>query len=74
MDKTSPPAVPRPTPAYRSDLHPAFSKDVPVTMDDLKTMERHVKALAARVSPAVVAVEVGTSTGSGVIISADGLV
>ena len=74
VDKTSPPAVPRPTPAYRSDLRPAFSKDVPVTMDDLKTIERHVKALAARVSPAVVAVEVGTSTGSGVIISADGLV
>jgi serine protease Do len=47
---------------------------VPVTLDDLKTMERHVKALAARVSPAVVAVEVGGSSGSGVIISADGLV
>jgi serine protease Do len=66
--------VPRPTPAFRSDLRPAFSKDVPVTLDDLKTMERHVKALAARVSPAVVAVEVGGSSGSGVIITADGLV
>jgi serine protease Do len=73
-DKTSLPAVPRPTPAYRSDLRPAFSKAVPVTLDDLKTMERHVKALAARVSPAVVAVEVGSGTGSGVVISADGLV
>ena len=66
--------MPRPTPAFRSDLRPAFSKDVPVTLDDLKTMERHVKALAARVSPAVVAVEVGGSSGSGVIITADGLV
>ena len=37
-------------------------------------MERHVKALAARVSPAVVAVEVGSGSGSGVVISADGLV
>jgi serine protease Do len=37
-------------------------------------MERHVKALAARVSPTVVAVEVGSGRGSGVIISADGLV
>jgi serine protease Do len=37
-------------------------------------MEQHVKALAARVSPAVVAVEVGSGSGSGVIISADGLV
>ena len=33
-----------------------------------------MKALAARVSPAVVAVEVGSGSGSGVIISADGLV
>ena len=70
----SPPALPQPTPAYRADLRPAFTKDAPITIDDLRTMERHVKALAARVSPAVVAVEVGTSTGSGVIISADGLV
>lgn len=68
------PAVPQPTPAYRADLRPAFTKDVPVTMDDLRTMERHVKALTARVSPAVVAVEVGTGTGSGVVVSADGLV
>jgi len=37
-------------------------------------MEQHVKALAARVSPAVVAVQVGSGSGSGVIISADGLV
>jgi serine protease Do len=37
-------------------------------------MEQHVKALVARVSPAVVAVEVGDGSGSGVIIGADGLV
>jgi len=43
-------------------------------MADLKAMERHVKALAARVSPAVVEVEVGSGSGSGVVISADGLV
>jgi len=73
-DKTTLAAMPRPTPAYRTDLRPAFTKDVPVTLDDLRTMERHVKALAARVSPAVVAVEVGSHSGSGVVISADGLV
>jgi serine protease Do len=73
-DKTNLPAVPQPALAYRTDLRPAFTKDVPVTLDDLRTMEKHVKALAARVSPAVVAVEVGTGSGSGVIISADGLV
>jgi serine protease Do len=66
--------APRPTPAYRSDLRPAFTKNVPTTLADLRSMEQHVKALAARVSPAVVAVEVGSGSGSGVIISADGLV
>ena len=68
------PAVPRPTPAYRSDLRPAFTKTVPTSLADLRSMEQHVKALAARVSPAVVAVEVGSGSGSGVVISADGLV
>ncbi len=68
------PAVPHPAPAYRSDLRPAFTKSVPTSLGDLRSMEQHVKALAARVSPTVVAVEVGTGSGSGVIISADGLV
>jgi serine protease Do len=73
-DNTRVPAVPRPAIAFRSDLSLAFIKDVPETLDDLRTMERRVKALAARVTPAVVAVEIGASTGSGVCISADGLV
>ena len=66
--------MPQPVPGFRSDLRPAFTKDVPVSLDDLRTIERHVKALAARVSPTVVAVEVGSGSGSGVIISTDGLV
>jgi serine protease Do len=37
-------------------------------------MEKHVEGLIARVSPAVVAVEVGSGSGSGVVISEDGLV
>jgi len=68
------PAVPRPTPAHRAELPAAFTKAVPVSIADLKSIERHVKALAARVSPAVVAVEIGIGSGSGVVISADGLV
>ncbi len=68
------PAVPRPAPARRADLPAAFSKPVPTSVADLRSIERHVKALAARVSPAVVAVEIGTGSGSGVVISADGLV
>ena len=66
--------MPRPTPAQRSDLRPAFNKSVPATLADLRSMEQQVKALAARLSPTVVAVEVGSGSGSGVIISADGLV
>ena len=38
-------------------------------MADLKTIEQHVEKLVQRVSPAVVAVEVGNGSGSGVIIS-----
>ncbi len=68
------PAVPKPAPARRSDLPDAFNKSVPASIADLKAIERHVKALAARVSPSVVAVKVDDGNGSGVIISADGLV
>ena len=64
------PAAPKPTPARRADLPTAFIGKVPISLADLKAMERHVKALAARVSPAVVEVEVGSGSGSGVVISA----
>jgi len=68
------PAVPKPTPARRADLPTAFIGNAPTSVAQLRTIERHVKALVARVSPAVVAVEVGNGSGSGVVISADGLV
>ena len=68
------PAAPKPTPARRADLPTAFIWNAPISLTDLKAMERHVKALAARVSPAVVEVEVGNGSGSGVVISSDGLV
>ena len=65
---------PNPLPARRADLPTAFTLNAPISLADLRSIERHVKALAARVSPAVVAVEVGNGSGSGVVISADGLV
>jgi serine protease Do len=71
---TALPAKPQPAPARRADLPAAFTKNGPASVADLKSMERHVEALAARVSPAVVEVEVGMGSGSGVVISADGLV
>jgi serine protease Do len=66
--------VPKPTPGARKPMAVAFGKSEPTSVADLKAMERHVTALVQRVSPAVVAVEVGLSSGSGVVISADGLV
>ena len=66
--------APKPAPANQNDLAPAFSKPTPVSIADLRSMEERVKAVVTQVSPAVVAVEVGLSSGSGVIITADGLV
>jgi serine protease Do len=66
--------APKPAPGDRNQLAAAFTKATPVSITDLKLMEQHVKTLVARVSATVVAVEVGYNSGSGVIISADGLV
>ncbi|MEI8041249.1 MAG: hypothetical protein WCL11_07565 [Verrucomicrobiota bacterium] len=59
------PAVPKPAPSRRSEWAPAFGKTTPTSLDDLKAIERQVKAVAGRVSPAVVAVQVGYGSGSG---------
>jgi len=65
---------PKPAPADPKELSPVFKKPGPTSIADLKDIEERVKTLVARISPAVVAVEVGFSSGSGVVISADGLV
>jgi len=70
----APLTAPKPAAAHRAEWAPAFSKTVPTSIADLKAIERHVETLVARISPAVVAVEVGYGSGSGVVISADGLV
>jgi serine protease Do len=69
-----PPSAPKPAPGRLRDLPRAFRKDTPTTLADLKGFEQHVEKIVARVSPAVVAVEVGGGSGSGVVISADGVV
>ncbi len=67
-------ALPKPGAADRKALPAAFSKTIPASIANLKAIEDHVKALVKRVSPAVVAVEVGDGSGSGVVITADGLI
>jgi serine protease Do len=51
-----------------------FNKAVPESVEDLKAMQAHVRALAAKVLPCTVNVRIGIGQGSGVIISADGYV
>ncbi|MEO8426007.1 MAG: trypsin-like peptidase domain-containing protein, partial [Verrucomicrobiota bacterium] len=70
----APPAAPNPSLGSLAKLPAVFRKTTPATLDDLKSIERHVKALAPRLSPAVVAVQIGETTGSGVVISEDGVV
>ena len=68
------PALPVPARVNPRELAAGFSKPIPESIAELKAMEQQVKSLVARVSPAVVAVEVGSGAGSGVIITGDGLV
>ena len=69
-----PPSLPKPAASHRIGWPYAFSKAAPTSITDLKAIEQHVKGLVARISPAVVAVEIGYGSGSGVVISPDGLV
>ena len=56
------------------DLPPAFHKATPASLDDLKTIERQVKAIIPRLSRAVVAVQIGAASGSGIVVSEAGWV
>jgi serine protease Do len=72
--KADVPALPNPAPADRKKLPDALGKPGPVSIQDFRSIEKHVKGLVSNVSPAVVAVEIGMASGSGVVISSDGLV
>jgi serine protease Do len=67
-------SVPKPAGAHRVDLPEPLRKTVPTSIDDLRSIEQYVKALIPKISPAVVAVQIGDFSGSGVVISSDGLV
>jgi serine protease Do len=67
------PLAPEPA-AIRETLPGGFLKESPGTLEDLKSIEGHIQGLLDRLSPSVVAVQIGGTTGSGVVISEDGLV
>ncbi len=54
------------------ELPVAFTKRVPESVQDLKAIETHVRELAKKVMPATVGIRIGQSSGSGVIIDAEG--
>jgi serine protease Do len=58
----------------KGELPVVFKRPAPESMADLESIEQHVRKLVQKISPAVVAVEIGNGSGSGVVISSDGLV
>jgi serine protease Do len=64
----------RPKIGSKHELPVVFRKSKPDSIDDLQSIEQYVQKLVQKVSPAVVAVEINNGSGSGVVISPDGLV
>src|SRR5688572_15938591 len=58
--------------AASEKLPEAFEKKVPETSADLQAIQKHVQDLARKVMPATVGIRIGPSSGSGVIIDAEG--
>src|SRR6185369_11570441 len=54
------------------ELPIAFTRKVPETIDDLKAMQNHVVPLVKKLMSATVGIRIGQSSGSGVIIDAEG--
>ena len=69
-----PPVMPMPAHVNARDLPRVFFKEAPASLADLREIENRVAEIVSNVTPAVVAVEIDNSSGSGVVISADGLV
>ncbi len=71
----APPAAPASGEANSGlKVPPVFSKKKPETLADLREMEAHLKAVAAKVGPTVVGLQIGRAQGSGVIVTGDGYV
>jgi serine protease Do len=69
-----PPAPAGPDRSKDKPLPEVFDKANPENIDDLKAIEKHVKGILEKVIPATVCVQVDGSSGSGVIVSEDGLI
>lgn len=52
----------------------AFEKEAPESIEDLRTIQAHVRKVLAKVTASTVGVRLGPSFGSGVIINREGLV
>lgn len=63
-----------PTGAADDPLPEVFSKPAPESPEDLRMIQEHVRGILDKVLPATVGVSVGSSQGSGVIISEDGYI
>src|SRR5579862_5068850 len=72
--KVLPPLPAQPDFSKDQPLPAAFTKKYPDGIEDLKTIQNHVKEVLKKVIPATVCVQVGQSSGSGVIVSEDGLI
>jgi len=57
-----------------ADLKRIFAGEAPASLAELRTMEQHQRQLCAKVVDCTVGIVIGSSHGSGVIISADGYV
>ena len=74
-DATTPraiPTVPEKSPA--PPLPAVFLKAQPENLDDLKGIEKQVKLVVEKVTPCTVCIRAGGSSGSGVLINADGYI
>jgi serine protease Do len=60
----------------KSDLAapPAITKPVPESLADLKAIQDQTKKVLEKVMPCVVGIQIGGASGSGVIVSKDGLI
>ncbi len=57
-----------------SQLPPGVTKRIPGSIEDLKAIQNQTKKVIANVIPCTVGVQIGGASGSGVIVSKDGLI